>query len=322
MEAPNKLRWIEKATCEVVGNNAHIKESVHRLMRLVRTSGGRVEVYETESRFATGLGRSHPVENGFAWHPTLGTPFLPGSSMKGMIKAWAETEQDDQDERERILGSEGQVGGVRFLDAIPMNAVSLEADVMTPHYAGWSPEEPPGDWSSPIPIPFLATAPKTSFLFCILPTPTTQDGDLDKVSGWLREALTWAGAGAKTAVGYGRMKRDEEHEKQVTHNIEKRETKAREEREHRAKRAAMTPIEREIADELEDPIYKGMPRTTAIDKLIREDRWQGDDKKVAVKLLRKEMEAAKRWKPESRKKRPDKDKDHQMTLRVMAWEKE
>ena len=47
-------------------------------------------VFTTDGRFVTGTGRSHSVENGFAWHPTLGTPYLSGSSVKGMIRARAQ----------------------------------------------------------------------------------------------------------------------------------------------------------------------------------------------------------------------------------------
>lgn len=323
MRAPDKLKWIEQTTGQVVGNRAQIRESTSRMMRLARMLGGRAEVYEAESRFVTGLGRSHPVENGFAWHPTLGTPFLPGSSVKGMVGAWAKAEQEVKRDRIlSILGSQGQVGRVRFLDAVPTDPVSLEADVMTPHYAGWNPQQPPGDWCSPTPIPFLTTAPGTRFVFGVVPILSTQADDLDVVVDWLDQALRWAGAGAKTAVGYGRMQRDDERERQVTREIKERDEQAHEERERRAKRAAMTPIEREIADELGNPMYKGMPRTTAIDQMIQAGRWQDDYKKAAVKLLQEDMKAARRWKTESHKKRPDRDKDHQMTLRVLAWMKE
>src|ERR1035441_6966625 len=70
-------------------------------------------------------GRSHPVENGFVWHPTLGVPYLPGSSIKGLI---------GQPDRENVLGSKTRVGRVICLDAVPTCPVRLEADVMTPHY--------------------------------------------------------------------------------------------------------------------------------------------------------------------------------------------
>ena len=209
-ESP-KLKWIRSVADphSWVGQGSQVAESARRLMRLVTQKGGRWAVFTTESRFVTGLGRSHPVENGFAWHPTLGTPFLPGSSIKGLVRAWAELEADpspDPGIRECLLGDEGHSGRVAFLDAVPIGSVKLEADVMTPHYAGWSPDEPPGDWRSPTPIPFLVTAAGAPFLFAIVPCHrSVSDGDLFAAWDWLSSALEWTGSGAKTSIGYGRF---------------------------------------------------------------------------------------------------------------------
>lgn len=206
-----KGKWISTVTNGKVGDGDWIAEFTLRLLRLIRARGGRPTVFTTESRFVTGLGRSHPVENGFAWHSTLGTPFMPGSSVKGMIRSWAIADSDPRPDGatlDRLLGKSGNVGGVCFLDAVPLKPVQLEPDVVTPHYAGWNEEDPPGDWRTPTPIPFLATARDTSFLFGVLQGATTTTADLDTVSGWLRDALAWGGGGAKTAVGYGRFRAD------------------------------------------------------------------------------------------------------------------
>ena len=210
MPGEQKLEWIKCLANGKVGTSDQIKEYASRLRGLVKKRGGRFELFTTESRFVTGLGRSHPVENGFAWHPTLGTPFLPGSSVKGMVRAWTVMtgSPTDRDMQVRLLGKPDRVGKVCFLDAVPDASVQLEADVMTPHYAGWSECDPPGDWRSPNPIPFLTTAAGTSFLFGFIPTCRgVPESDLDVVQDSLRCALAWAGAGAKTAVGYGRFGR-------------------------------------------------------------------------------------------------------------------
>ena len=157
-----KIEWLQSLTGRgPIGAQNQIEECALRLMRLIDRRGGRAAVFTTESRFVTGLGRSHPVENGFAWHPTLGTPYLPGSSVKGMVRSWAETDADphpDEETLARLLGKAGQAGSICFLDAVPVVRIQLEVDVMTPHYAGWSENDPPGDWRSPNPIPFLTTA--------------------------------------------------------------------------------------------------------------------------------------------------------------------
>lgn len=221
-----KQAWIETVTKGVAGNKDQIAAYALRLLRLVRARAGRAKVFTAESRFVTGLGRSHPVENGFAWHSSLGTPFLPGSSIKGIVRSWAITDTDPQIDKatlDRILGQPGKVGAVYFLDAVPLKPVKLETDVMTPHYAGWNDSDPPGDWRSPTPIPFLTTAPATSFLFCLIQGETAANTDLDTVSGWLREALAWAGGGAKTAVGYGRFRTEPQRLKELERLLEDQE---------------------------------------------------------------------------------------------------
>lgn len=314
----NKLRWINKLTDEKVGGD-HVGESACRLMALARATGGHSHIFITESRFVTGLGRSHPVENGFAWHPTLGTPFLPGSSIKGMVRAWAKAEGVPQPGYEGLLGSPGEVGRVVLLDAVPTEPVLLEADVMTPHFGGWSPDDPPGDWRSPRPIPFLVTATGTPFLFCLVPTSTTKSDDLAVAFKWLCGSLAWAGAGAKTAVGYGRMRRDESRERGLQNECDQQKEAARRRREDERRRAALSPIEQEIERILADRKHDGVPRTTAIFQEIVRGRWKSDDKKAAARWLETAMRAEKRWKVTSQKKRPEKDKDYQRTRRIQVW---
>ena len=160
-----KLEWIQTlAGANTIGARDLIEETVFRLMRLIESRNGRATVFATESRFVTGLGRSHPVENGFAWHPTLGTPYLPASSVKGLVRSWAKAEGVAPTEQQRLFGGLNRRDYV-FLDAVPVAPVHLEADIMTPHYAGWSDDDPPGDWCSPIPTT-LSWLPLPRILSC------------------------------------------------------------------------------------------------------------------------------------------------------------
>lgn len=199
-----KLAWIEKATNGKVGSETALADYAERLYNLVTRRGGAVLVGVAQSRFVTGLGRSHPTENGFAWHPTLGTPYLPGSSLKGLTKAWAR-EAGYGEEADRVLGGPGQAGTVAFLDAVPVRPVDLEADVLTPHYANWTKDDPPGDWRSPIPVPYLVAASGTSLLFGLIPAGQAGGDDVALARQWLVAALDEFGVGAKTAIGYGRF---------------------------------------------------------------------------------------------------------------------
>ncbi len=223
LDSPAKLNWIQTVTGSRVGDEKLISEHVARYTALARASGGEVQFFKTAGRFATGLGREHPIENGFVWHPTLGVPCLPGSSVKGFVRAWAKTWAGASDEDvARIFGprdmraSLAQTGSLIFFGAIPIKPVQLAADVMTPHYGPYyedkSGKTAPGDWFSPVPIPFLSVADGQSFVFALAPrTFSTQDkADCQQANKWLTEALLQMGAGAKTAVGYGRFVPDAE----------------------------------------------------------------------------------------------------------------
>ncbi len=130
-ETNPKLKWITRASGDV-GSAQDLRDYAERFANLVDARGGEYLIAASESRFVTGLGLSHPVENGFAWHPTLGTPYLPGSSVKGLTKSWAQGEQQCPEDVARIFGLAGQIGTVVFLDAVPVQPVRVEPDVLTP----------------------------------------------------------------------------------------------------------------------------------------------------------------------------------------------
>lgn len=198
-----KAAWIKMITEDPVGEPALLHDYYARRTRLVTRHGGRLLCVKTTTRLVTGLGRAHPVENGFAWHPTLGTPYLPGSSIKGLMRAWARTGRESNELAARLGTCDGR-GDVIILDALPLKPVTLEPDVMTPHYDDYyRGGTPPGDWMSPTPIPFLVVARDTSFHFGLIPRGAQARACLGEVLAWLVRALGELGAGAKTSVGYG-----------------------------------------------------------------------------------------------------------------------
>jgi CRISPR-associated protein Cmr6 len=317
-----KFKWIRGFAEEATGVQTQLAEFSFRLVQLVMRRGGRTAVFRSESRFVTGLGRSHPVENGFTWHPTLGTPYLPGSSIKGMVRAWAREQIEPSPDEEtvvRLLGCAGRLGGVCFLDAVPVAPVRVEADVMTPHFAGWSESEPPGDWCSPTPIPFLATAAGTKFLFGVVPCVSLQHEDLTTVFDWLESALAWSGAGAKTAVGYGRMARDEAATTQLVDNVRRQQERLEAQCLESMRKAGLSPLDREF-EELAQANADVAPYLAWL-KAFENGRWreQPDTKRDVLNRIKTEMEQAGFWKPHSAKKRPEKDKDHQRTLLIMHF---
>ncbi|MBN2886164.1 MAG: type III-B CRISPR module RAMP protein Cmr6 [Chromatiaceae bacterium] len=219
--AEGKSRWVTQSAGPA-GEREALDQAAQRQLALVTALGGRGAVFHAEWHFATGLGLPHPVENGLAWHHTLGVPYLAGSAVKGLVRAWVEVwdaSLDDEARQRRLdhwFGTLAEAGAFCFFDALPIEPVSLHADVMTPHMGKWYEqggeisdvardwERLPADWHAPVPVPFLV-ARKPRLLFGIAPRRADDATALDEVFQALKAALEWLGAGAKTAVGYGQM---------------------------------------------------------------------------------------------------------------------
>jgi len=275
-----KKEWVEPVTRSKVGDTGRLEAALQRTAALLQAHGQCPLFFKTAYAFVTGLGRAHPVENGFAWHHTLGVPYLPGSSVKGLVRAWAEQWVDpkpDDAEINRIFGPKQgdlHVGSVIFLDALPTKSVQLKADVMTPHYALYYQDElaktSPADWHSPTPIPFLAVEREQSFVFSVLPRRDEAQADCQQVQDWLKEALCWIGAGAKTAVGYGRFDPDPEAEQAYRAAKEQR----RQELEaQRAEAERLAELERQLADK--SSLYAELFRAS------QEENWPEDKQAFA-----------------------------------------
>lgn len=234
-DSGTKSQFIEKIADKPCGDKQSLTVMAAQQEQLIKKIHGKSQIYQTAWHLATGLGNDHPVENGFTWHPTLGTPYLPGSTVKGLVRAWCEEYHDFNSETERQeklldwFGSdhkdpqeqtlEQQAGNFIFFDALPVEAVQLTPDIMTPHLGDWyaeggekpgRPETTPADWHDPVPVPFLVVK-EAKFLFSIAPrsyqaeTAAARQKDLETLLEILDKALQWLGIGAKTATGYGKM---------------------------------------------------------------------------------------------------------------------
>jgi len=238
VEKSSKKDFIER-TAKLAGQEDHkapAQALAVRQQRLCESLGGACMTLETTGPFVTGTGISHPVENGLTFHPTLGLPYLPASGVKGLLRAWVEVWMaHESDAHKQALiedwfgysgtgpNADGCAGGLVFFDALPTGSVSMKCDVMTPHMGGWYEkgdslsaqnfaQVAPGDWHSPVPVPFLVVCPKVKFQWAVAPRlvgDATVDAERRAAAAQalqaLKEALEWVGAGAKTSVGYGRM---------------------------------------------------------------------------------------------------------------------
>lgn len=193
------------------------KEQYGRYAAFLREAGAEPSYFKTTSRLVCGIGESSPLENGIALHPLWGVPYIPGSSIKGLLRAWYKhwEQEGDSARLKRRFGTLRAMGELTFFDALPEPGVALERDVLTPHQSTWyNGKAAPGDWNKPQPNEFLTVPKGTSFVFGIATNGNVSRaiarGELSEqciaeVRGALKEALTWLGIGAKTAVGYGRL---------------------------------------------------------------------------------------------------------------------
>lgn len=187
-------------------------------------------VAKLTSPFITGIGQTHPCEVGMTFDHTIGLPYIPASSIKGIVrfshtlsiideaikrgKVNKDYYFDDEDDWTNIPkmfgkgGDKGNMGSVIFLDAYPENIPNLKEDIMNPHYGPYYLErKAPGDYHNPVPIKFLTVEKGTRFIFrALILKSINKDGEIfNLVKDAFKEALTTHGVGAKTAVGYGRF---------------------------------------------------------------------------------------------------------------------
>lgn len=221
-EGAKKKLCVETTDRDVRHLTSGLQAALDRRHRLLEALRGRCLTAVTDWRFVSGLGSGHPFEAGFIWHRTLGVPYLPGSSVKGAIRAWAqEWEGIDEPTVRRLFGPEDEdarrspdAGSLIVFDALPVLPPRLDVDVMNPHYAPYYSDTtgkiPPADYHSPVPIFFVTVAPGQPFEFAIALRGGVRDttADLELGASLLSEAVTNLGAGGKTAVGYGVFRHD------------------------------------------------------------------------------------------------------------------
>lgn len=211
---------------------------------------------KTKTPLITGVGQPHPHEISMVFDHNLGIPYIPASSIKGVVRFatilrfieneknfTAENEKNSIAEKEKIndkdikeiayyFGTQKEMGGVIFLDAYPLNVPELHIDIINPHYRDYYEEgKPPADYLNPTPIKFLTVKPGTIFVFRAIVSKIKKyrnekkeiiekkESDLTlKVKETLIKALTEEGIGAKTSLGYGLFEITEEKENE---NLEK-----------------------------------------------------------------------------------------------------
>lgn len=222
---------LQKAYRDRASAAAHALENIHRrqgaALRSFSGQGGRenYEVFEITAQltapFVSGLGAFHPTETGFVLDRNTGLPYIPASSVKGVLRlamavliadSLGDDWVDENDERlVKWFGTtdpsskEGKRGQFIVLDSYPLRAAtSLGIDILNPHYESYyKGNNGPVETDNPIPVKFLRVERMTRFVFrCMLPSDLATDAAME-VRKLFDCALTRIGLGAKSSAGYG-----------------------------------------------------------------------------------------------------------------------
>lgn len=179
-------------------------------------------VLKIETRLFIGLAGGGMLETGYAIGHSHGAPYIPGSSVKGVVNAHARERFDSEDGgkeiRHELFGASateappaGLSGLLTFHDAwwVPGSAAHpLAPEIVTTHhpeYYGQDGRTPATDFDSPIPNAQIAV--HGAFRF-VIEGPPAIEGPLPAAWLVLAEeilvaALSTRGAGARTRTGYG-----------------------------------------------------------------------------------------------------------------------
>ena len=212
---------------------AEISARADRLRCLVGALDGVVIEAVPAAHVLAGAGDGGVMDSGIVLDWTSGAPVLPGSSIKGAVRAWAThwatlqdlTVEDVCDDEDGIAWAYGGIfgfgpvdrdpgfaGGIVFFEGI-FTGVRLAMDVLTPHHRGFrrGPDgevAAPADWDSPEPHQFLVVDRAQGRLVTGLALRRSPLADPDLLTAahvWTERALAHTGVGARTTEGWGRF---------------------------------------------------------------------------------------------------------------------
>jgi len=206
-----------------------------RFLELLRTAypAERLRILNglLEGRLAINLAEGLIQNAGIMLDRIFGLPFIPGSAVKGVVRATALAEVRQNPALlktfARVFGTaesdyaqKGDLkdfscpsglpqtlqGAVVFMQAIPTNEAKIVADITTVHYPKYYRTGNPSDEKEegPLPNTFPTVERGAEFAFPILLNRLSDDITLlETAERWLANAMEQHGFGAKTAAGYG-----------------------------------------------------------------------------------------------------------------------
>ncbi len=269
------------------------------------------------TRLTVGLGNETILENSITLNNTWGFPYIPGSALKGAVRAYyinkisediTELAPNDIDDlislsdkdfanknaeiktnksilsARRIFGTKDKEGAIIFFDAYPTKFPLLKVDIMNPHFLSYYSNKennnpPPGDWENPVLIYFITVKENQQFLFAYSTRHNynLDEVDLGQLKEYIKATLIEHGIGAKTSVGYGFFSKIAYIEKEAPKDPPKPQKK-------------LSEIE-QLAFDIENK-YNDSDIGNFFIKL---DQYSGDDLKTIAQALKKHFIKNKKW---------------------------
>ncbi|MED4877612.1 type III-B CRISPR module RAMP protein Cmr6 [Anoxybacillus geothermalis] len=244
------------------------------MVEWAQTGGVKKLKARLSGRIVHGLGAGHVRETSLTIHPVYGLPYIPASSLKGLVRHWfieAYCEGDEKrlgehEDGRAIFGIQDHKGQVQFYDIFLIDGLRLEKDVLAVHmkeyYEG---KNAATDNQKPVPVSFWTVMAAEADIY--LTAYGFRDDEktarlLEAASLYTKQALMEWGIGSKTSSGYGRFSEvDDVTETEFLPMVQKErarlerrkieqemvERKRREE-EERARLALLSPEERLVAE--------------------------------------------------------------------------
>lgn len=135
--------------------------------------------------------------------------YIPGASIRGLVRAWAKKRPEVLSRMTELLGYQNNdtisSGKIEFLDAWPNEPTKLTLDIVNPQQEFQVYHQGQG---TPLSLYTLGNGkdyiPVTVAIRGIPGRAT--DTDVTEVWGWVEQALNFYGVGSRTASGYGTLK--------------------------------------------------------------------------------------------------------------------
>ncbi|GGZ97284.1 hypothetical protein GCM10007162_11800 [Ignatzschineria ureiclastica] len=168
---------------------------------------------KVDGRLFTGLALGGTLETGMTTHHTYGTPLIAGSSIKGAVRAYAESINIEADILRILFGAgddDGSetAGSLIWHDAwwVPrdQSIKPFAKEVVTVHEQSYYSEKSDIATGTESPIPNLQIAIQGEFYFVVEGEPAWARYAADLLNHTIQEQ----GLGAKTATGYGYFVKD------------------------------------------------------------------------------------------------------------------